>query len=107
MVNLASKLVIVSVVFLAISYQFLFKSVIFGILGYGRVISTISAFNVQCKKIDQLGLEACEDMWLHEPTGYLYMACTDSQSKTQWLPAFVPLSPSPFRYLIDISASTS
>lgn len=89
MVNLVSKLAIVSVVFIAAVYQFFFKSLTFGILGYGRSISTINAFNVQCKKIDYLGLEACEDMWLHEPTGYLYMACADSQSKTQWLPAFV------------------
>jgi hypothetical protein len=27
-------------------------------------------------------------MWLHEPTGALYIACSDSQSRTQWLPAF-------------------
>jgi arylesterase/paraoxonase len=89
MVNLASKLAVFLVVLIAILYQFIFKSLIFDTLGYGRSISAISAFNVKCKKIDQLGLEACEDMWLDDRSGYLYMACSDSETKTQWLPAFV------------------
>ena len=90
MVNLLSKIAIASVVFIAVLYQFLFKNLIFGVLGYSRSFSHLTSFSVQCKKIDQLGLESCEDMWLHEPTGYLYMSCSDSQSRTQWLPAYVP-----------------
>jgi arylesterase/paraoxonase len=89
MVNLVSTIAIIWVVFIAILYQFLFKGLIFGVLGYGRSFRSLSLFNVQCKKIDQLGLEACEDMWLHEPTGYLYMACGDSEGKTRWLPSYV------------------
>jgi len=88
MVNLASKIAIVGVVFIAAAYQFFIKNFIFNILGYGRVLSTLDSFeNVRCHKVDELGLEACEDMWLHEPTGYLYMACRSSESQTQWLPA--------------------
>lgn len=90
MVNLASKFAIFLVVLIAILYQFVFKTLIFDTLGYGRSVSSISAFNVRCEKVDRIGLEACEDMWLHQPTGYLYMACADSESKTRWLPAYVP-----------------
>jgi hypothetical protein len=90
MVNLISKAAIVSVVFIAILYQFVFKTIIFQTLGYRRSIEPLSAFkNVRCEKVDELGLEGCEDMWLHDATGFLYMACSDSQSRTQWLPAFV------------------
>ncbi len=90
-VTLLSRAAIVGVVFISILYQFVFKQLIFGTLGYGRKIQSIKDFpNVHCEKIDELGLEGCEDMWLHEKTGYLYMACSDSRSRTQWLPAFVP-----------------
>jgi arylesterase / paraoxonase len=90
MVNLISKVAIVGVVFIGILYQFIFKTIIFNTLGYGRSIEPLSAFeNARCEKVTELGLEGCEDMWLHESTGFLYMACSDSQSRTQWLPASV------------------
>jgi arylesterase/paraoxonase len=92
MVHLLSKIAIVGVIFLAVVYQFLVKSIIFDSLGYGRKVLSINDFDgVTCQKIEELGLEGCEDMWLHEQTGFLYMACSDSQSRTQWLPAFVNL----------------
>ncbi|TGO92423.1 hypothetical protein BPOR_0003g00210 [Botrytis porri] len=72
---------------IAILYQFLFKHIIFEVLGVGRSVSTIGAFNATCERIDNLGLEGCEDLWLHYDTGYLYMACSDVQSRLQWLPA--------------------
>ena len=84
MVDIVSRIDIVSVVFIAVAYQFLFKSVIFDTMGYGRKVLSINKFkDFRCEKIDELGLEGCEDMWLHEPTGFLYMACSDSQSRTQ------------------------
>lgn len=59
--NLLSRLAIVGVVFLAITYQFLFKSILFDTLGYGRTVLSIKHFeNVKCEKIDELGLEGCE-----------------------------------------------
>jgi arylesterase/paraoxonase len=88
MINLLSKVAIVGVVFVAVLYQFVFKALLFDIIGYGRHVKSISASaDISCKKIDELGLEGCEDMWLHEKTGSLYMACSDSRSRTQWLPA--------------------
>lgn len=77
------------VAFIAVLYQFLFKRIIFDVAGFGRSISTINAYNASCERIDSLGIEACEDMWLHHGSGYLYMACSDVQSRLQWLPAFV------------------
>lgn len=93
--KLISRAAIVGVVFIAVLYQFVFKSIIFDALGYGRKVQSIKDFNnLQCEKIDELGLEGCEDMWLHEKTGYLYMACSESQSRVDWLPAFVLPIPS-------------
>jgi arylesterase/paraoxonase len=90
MVHLISKVALVSAVLIAVLYQFLIKSLIFDLFGYGRVLTPLSSFKgLSCEKITELGLEACEDMWLHDDTGYLYMACSSSQSKTQWLPALV------------------
>lgn len=90
MVNLASKIAIVGAAFIAIAYQFIFKTIIFDTLGYGRKVLSIKDFNnVRCERIDELGLEGCEDMWLHDATGYLYMACSDIDSRTKWLPAYV------------------
>jgi len=87
--NLLSKLAVGSVALIAIIYQFIFKQLVFEVLGHGRTAVSISTFDAQCERIDDLGLEACEDMWLHEPTGYLYMACSDSIGRTEWLPAWV------------------
>lgn len=93
MVNFVSRIAVVGAVFIALAYQFLFKSIIFDTLGYGRKVLSIKEFEgVRCEKVTELGLEGCEDMWLHESTGYLYMACSDSQSRTQWLPACAHLS---------------
>lgn len=88
MVSLLSKFAIVGVVLIAVAYQTIFKHLIFDILGYGRELKSITAFShAKCVKIDELGLEGCEDMWLHDETGYLYMACSDSRSRVGWLPA--------------------
>jgi arylesterase/paraoxonase len=89
MVDLGSKIAIVGLGLIAVLYQFVIRGLIFDFMGVGRQLSLLSTFNVSCEKVTELGLEGCEDMWLHEPTGYLYMACSDSQSRTQWLPAFV------------------
>lgn len=88
MVNLVSKIAITGVALLAVLYQFVFKTIIFDVLGHRRSVSTITAFeNVSCERIIEPGLEGCEDMWMHHPTGHLYMGCSNSQSTTQWLPA--------------------
>jgi len=90
MVNFVSKVAAIGAVFIAVLYQFVFRSIIFDTLGYGRQVLTIKDFqDVRCERVTELGLEGCEDMWLHQPTGFLYMAWSDSQSRTKWLPAFV------------------
>lgn len=90
MVSLASKFVIAGVVIFGVVYQFLIYHMVFNVLGYGRKVASIKDYpNVRCEKVDELGLEGCEDMWLHQKTGFLYMACSDTESRQQWLPAFV------------------
>lgn len=92
MANFLLGVAVIWVAALAIIYQFVIKDLYYGTLGYSRLFRPLASFNVQCKKVDQLGFEACEDMWLHEKTGFLYLACADSESKTRWLPAYLPLS---------------
>jgi hypothetical protein len=82
-----SRFAVISVTLIAVIYQFVLKTLLWDTLGYGRSITAISAFNARCEKIEGLGLEGCEDMWLHEPSGMLYMACSDSKSRTEWLPS--------------------
>ena len=86
MANLFSKISVVTAVVVAIFYQVVLKGLIWKTFGFGRHVDNISAFNVQCQKIHDI-TQACEDLWLHEPTGYLYMACSDSIGRTQWLPS--------------------
>ena len=88
MVNLVSKFAIFGAVIVGVLYQFIFKRLIFDTLGHGRVVTPLEHFErVRCEKITEPGLEACEHMWLHEPTGYLYMACSSSKGAINWVPA--------------------
>jgi arylesterase/paraoxonase len=94
MVNIASKLAIAVVVSSAVLYQFLIKHLVFDVFGYGREVTSIESYaHLKCERVEELGLEACEDMWLHEKTGYLYMACSDTRSRLEWLPPFVSHPP--------------
>ena len=93
MSSLLSRVTVVGIVAIAAFYQFVSKSIIFDTLGYGRVVQNINSFtNVRCQRIDDLGLERCEDMWLNDRTGLLYMSCSDSRSRVQWLPALGPFA---------------
>lgn len=92
MVSASFKVLTTSVVLAAIVYQVFLKGIIFDVLGYGRALSPLSSYNVKCEKIEGLGLEACEDMWLHEPSGLLYLACSKSLSRAQWFPPYVLFS---------------
>jgi hypothetical protein len=86
MANLYIKISVVTVVLVATLYQVALKDIIWKTAGFGRHVDNIDAFNVRCQKIHSIA-EACEDLWLHEPTGYLYMACSDSVTRVQWLPS--------------------
>lgn len=89
MVSTAPKVVTVVAALLAILYPLVLKNLLFTILGVSRTVEPIESFGVRCEKIIEPGLEACEDMWLHEPSGLLYIACSDSLSKVQWNPSCV------------------
>lgn len=71
----------------AILYQLSLKDFLFTSVGVGRVIQQPSDFNATCETIEGYGLEGCEDMWLHEPSGLLYMACSDAIGRKYWLPS--------------------
>ena len=81
-------LAVVGIALAGIVYQFVIKDLIFGAFGYGRSVQSISEFpNFNCERIEVPGLEACEDMWLHEETGYLYVACSKTESRLAWMPS--------------------
>ncbi|GAK63104.1 serum paraoxonase/arylesterase [Moesziomyces antarcticus] len=73
------------IVLAALAYQFLSGpgSKAHDVFGLGRPLNYTS--HGPCTKIPEL--EACEDMWLHRPSGLLYLACSDIKSRLSWLPA--------------------
>ncbi len=94
--NMRTPLTIITIIFVAIVailYQLVFKSLLFESLGYGRSVFNISAFEVKCEKLIDPDLEACEDMWLHESTGLLYLSCSDSQHRPNLVPGYVSFLP--------------
>ena len=55
--------------------------------GVGKNIQPITDFPYSCRRIEHPLLQACEDMWLSEPTRKLYLACSDSHTRLQWFPS--------------------
>ncbi|SPO35427.1 related to serum paraoxonase/arylesterase [Pseudozyma flocculosa] len=69
----------------AVGYQFLTGPghFVHDTLGVGRVVESVN--NQRCHQIPEL--QACEDMWLHQETGLLYMTCGEPLKRQKWLPA--------------------
>lgn len=57
-------------------------------LAIGRTIQPIRDFPYQCRRIEHPRLEACEDMWLSEATRQLFLACSDPEARSQWMPKY-------------------
>ncbi|KAF3767168.1 calcium-dependent phosphotriesterase [Cryphonectria parasitica EP155] len=55
-------------------------------LGFGKTIQPIGDFQHQCRRINHVHLQACEDMWLSEATRQLFLGCSDAGSRSQWVP---------------------
>lgn len=88
MASLVSRAAIAAVVFFAVLYQFIFKELLFQSLGYGRRVQSIKDYSkYKCERLQIENLESCEDMFFHEETGSLYMACSRVTSRIQWTPA--------------------
>lgn len=78
---------IIGVVIAAVFYQYIISDLLIGALGYGRSPKSISTYtDYNCERIEEPGLEACEDMWLHEETGHLYLACSETKTRLSWMP---------------------
>ncbi|KAF9519708.1 hypothetical protein BS47DRAFT_1336806 [Hydnum rufescens UP504] len=43
--------------------------------------------NARCETIPSL--EACEDLWIHRPTGLVYLACASRKGRMLWSPYFL------------------
>ncbi|PWN52209.1 calcium-dependent phosphotriesterase [Violaceomyces palustris] len=70
---------------LAVAYQFFTGkgTWIHDGLGIGRQLESIN--NKNCIKVPEL--QACEHMWMHRPSGLLYLACSDPIGRVHWTPA--------------------
>jgi arylesterase/paraoxonase len=87
MAGALTKIGLSIVILAAISYQTFFKALIFEALGVARVIQPIKDFPYTCRRIkNDPNLQACEDMWFHEPSRQLFLACSDSMSRRDWMP---------------------
>jgi hypothetical protein len=86
MAGLLLKVGIFVVVSLAITFQLFLKDPVWLAFSIGKHIQPLSDFPYNCRRIEDPRLEACEDMWLSEETRVLYLACSDSLSRSQWLP---------------------
>jgi hypothetical protein len=57
--------------------------------GFGRKLQPLSDFPYQCRRISGPCLQACEDMWLSERTRQLFLACSTSLGRKEWMPKYV------------------
>lgn len=80
------------VLLVAALYQTVGKTLLFVVVGLSREVQSISDFPYTCRSILDERLQACEDMWLSESSRTLYLACSDSKARMQWLPAYLTLS---------------
>lgn len=89
--NLSTKISVLLILFAAIFYQGYVKTTLFITLGVGRTVQPISDFpNYSCRRISHdPRLQACEDMWLDESGRRLFLACSESLARSQWMPKFV------------------
>ncbi|KAG0146827.1 hypothetical protein CROQUDRAFT_700722 [Cronartium quercuum f. sp. fusiforme G11] len=56
--------------------------------GYFRKVHNFN--NEHCKPIE--GLEACEDIYIHQPSGLAYLACSRVADRVHWIPALLKLN---------------
>ncbi|CAD6446430.1 a2e50a8b-2e38-4eac-8cdc-076ed41a2a1f [Sclerotinia trifoliorum] len=93
MARIGFRLALVGIVG-TIFYQYIYKSLFLDKLGYNRVLEHFLKFDVECEKIDDVGLAGCADMWLHQESGMLYMACSDTKGRAEWFPSLNHLNAS-------------
>lgn len=75
------------VLFSAVLYQWLVRDLIYITIGRGRVIQPVSDFEYKCRRIEgDPNIQACEDMWLDQKSRTLFLPCSESLARPQWLP---------------------
>lgn len=70
----------------ALLWPVILRDIVVVNFGLGRQLQPITDFPYQCRKISGPGLQACEDMWLSESTRHLFLACSNSLSRKEWMP---------------------
>lgn len=84
--NLLLKVVLPLTVISAISYQWLLRDLLFVTLGVGRTLQLVADFPYSCHRLQDPRLHACEDLWLSEASRQLFLACSDSEARREWMP---------------------
>ncbi|EXJ57530.1 hypothetical protein A1O7_07878 [Cladophialophora yegresii CBS 114405] len=73
--------------FAALFWQLLLRDAIYNGAGLGRKVQPISDFPYRCHRVSgDPNIQACEDMWLDQKSRTLYLACSDSMARKQWMP---------------------
>ncbi|OQU99407.1 SMP-30/Gluconolaconase/LRE-like domain-containing protein [Cladophialophora immunda] len=86
---MASKLplVAISLGFCAVFWQLVLRDAFFNGMGLGRKVQPVTDFPYQCHRISgDPNIQACEDMWLDQRSRTLYLACSDSLARKEWMP---------------------
>ncbi|KAE8211083.1 hypothetical protein CF327_g5127 [Tilletia walkeri] len=84
--NVLTPILGVVLLVLAVLYQTHFSTSIWAFAGLGRSLdlNLTSRAASQCQSYPELG--ACEDGWIHEDSGLLYLACSSIEGRRNWLP---------------------
>lgn len=56
-----------------------------GVIYTGLLRKIVNVNNQRCSRIK--GLEACEDIFIDQPTGKAYLACSHREHRANWVPA--------------------
>lgn len=86
---MSSKLPLLSIMLAlgAVLYQFVLRDALFVAIGVGRSMQSVSEFPYRCHRISaDPNIQACEDMWLDEKSRTLFLACSDSVARRDWMP---------------------
>jgi arylesterase / paraoxonase len=81
------RFVAILVAFGAVFWQLFLRTLLYDGLGIGRVVLPLSDFPYQCQRIEgDPNIQACEDMWMDQKSRILYLACSDSLARKEWMP---------------------
>jgi len=87
MANAWTKFGVPLAVLIAVFWQLVARDIVIATAGVGRVVQNIDDFPYTCRRIQDGILQSCEDMWLDEQSRTLFLACSTTSLRKEWMPA--------------------